>query len=120
MTRRLLMIAALFALLAQPAAAQYVQPVSWAEQQPSAADFRDTYPVAALANGVEGYVTLLCTITGERKLECAVETETPPEQGFGQAALRLSRLYVVRTVEEEPRAVIGSQVRVPIRYVLMD
>ncbi|MBC7769459.1 MAG: energy transducer TonB [Phycisphaerales bacterium] len=112
--------AVLLVLAAPPAAAQYVQSVPWAEQQPSAADFRETYPVSALANGLEGYVTLLCTITDERKLDCALETETPQDQGFGEAALRLSRLYVVRRVEEEPRAVIGSRVRVPIRYVLMD
>ncbi len=120
MIRRLICAAAALALGAPAAAAQSVQSVPWAEQQPSAADFRETYPIRALANGVEGYVTLLCTITEERKLECAVESETPAEQGFGEAALRLSRLYVVRRVEEEPRAVIGSRVRVPIRYVLMD
>jgi len=73
---RLALALALF-VLPVPAAAQYVQPVPWAAQQPSMRDYRETYPPGALAEGVEGRVELLCTITDEYKLDCAVRSETP-------------------------------------------
>lgn len=104
-------------LLTSEAAAQ-VQPVPWAEKQPSLADFRETYPERARAAGVEGLVRLLCTITEARTLDCVVHSEDPIEFGFGAAALTLSRLYVVRA--DEPRAPVGARVIVPIRYMLAD
>lgn len=118
--RVLIAIAAMFALMSPPASAQYVQSVSWAERQPSATEHHASYPPQALREAVEGSVTLLCTISDERKLDCAVESETPLGYGFGEAAMSISRIYVVRRVEEDPRVAIGSRVRVPIRYVLMD
>jgi len=110
-----ILLALAFAALSTPAGAQ-VQPVPWAAQQPTARDFRDTYPPGALAEGVEGRVLLACTITDEYKLDCVVQSETPPDYGFGGAALRLSRLYVASP--EDPRVVAGRRVTVPISYVL--
>lgn len=109
-------IALVFVALAAPAAAQSVQPVPWAAEQPTARDFRETYPAAALADGVEGSVLLQCLITEQYKLECTVRSEDPPGYGFGAAALQLSRLYVASP--EDPRIVIGRRVAVPIRYAL--
>lgn len=116
---RIALAAATF-LFATSATAQDIARVPWAEQQPTAGDYRDTYPTRALAAGVEGRATLLCTITPERKLDCTIETETPTGYGFGPAAPRLSRHYVVLPVEQEPRAVIGSLVRVPVLYTFPD
>lgn len=110
-----IMLALAFATLSTPGSAQ-VLPVPWAAQQPTARDFRETYPRGALADGVEGYVRLACTITDEYKLDCIVQSETPPEYGFGDAALRLSQLYVASP--EDPRIVVGRRVTVPVRYAL--
>lgn len=110
-----IMLALAFAALSTPAGAQ-VLPVPWAAQQPTARDFRDTYPRVALSESVEGRVILACTITDEYKLDCIVQSETPLEYGFGEAALRLSRLYVASP--EDPRIVVGRRVTVPISYVL--
>lgn len=110
-----IVLALALAALSTPAGAQ-VLPVPWAAQQPTARDFRETYPSGAFAEGVEGRVRLACTITDEYKLDCIVQSETPPEYGFGEAALQLSRLYVASP--EDPRIVIGRRVIVPISYVL--
>lgn len=110
-----IMLALALAALSTTAGAQ-VLPVPWAAQQPTASDFRDTYPRVALSEGVEGRVILACMITDEYKLDCIVQSETPPEYGFGEAALRLSRLYVASP--EDPRIVAGRRVTVPISYVL--
>ncbi|MBL8538231.1 MAG: hypothetical protein JNM59_12565 [Hyphomonadaceae bacterium] len=103
---------------AGPAAAQEVLPVPWAREQPNPSDFRNTYPVGALAEGVSGDVRLLCTITDEYKLDCAVHSETPAGYGFGDAALRLSRLYVASP--DDPRIAVGGRVLLPIRYEMRD
>lgn len=115
--RAVIIAGALLALSASPAQAQ-VQQVPWAEKQPTASDYRDTYPARALAEGVEGYVRLLCTVTEARTLDCAVQSEEPAEFGFGAAALTLSQHYVVRA--DETRAPVGARVIVPIRYLLAD
>ncbi len=114
---RLALALALFVLPA-PAAAQYVQPVPWAAQQPTMRDYHETYPPGALAEGVSGRVELLCTITDAYKLDCAVRSETPAGYGFGPAALQLSRLYVASP--EDPRITIGARVLVPIRYEIQE
>lgn len=111
-------IALLFAAHATTASAQHVQPVPWASEQPSARDFRDTYPQRALAEGVEGLVYLDCLITDAYRLDCTIKSETPVGYDFGAAAMRLSQLYVASP--EDTRIVIGRRVRVPMRYALAD
>ncbi|MBN8606874.1 MAG: energy transducer TonB [Caulobacterales bacterium] len=108
-------IAALALILATPAHAQ-VQPVPWAEQQPTDADYRRVYPVRAMRDGIEGSARLICTVTPDRTLDCMVANETPIGAGFGPAALTLSRKYVVNATY--PGAHVGARVAVPIRFVL--
>lgn len=108
-------LAALALSLAAPAHAQ-VQPVPWAEQQPTYADYRSVYPVQAMSDGVEGSARLICTILADRTLDCVVANETPIGAGFGPAALTLSRKYVVSATD--PRVHVGARVAVPIRFVL--
>lgn len=107
--------AALALILAAPAHAQ-VQSVPWAEQEPTDADYRSVYPVQAMRDGIEGSARLICTVTADRTLDCAVANETPIGAGFGPAALTLSRKYVVSATD--PRVYIGARVAVPIRFVL--
>lgn len=117
---RILLLAIVFLaipLTAAPGSAQDVVPVPWAERQPTSADYRSTYPQQALQQGLEGQVRLACTLTEDRALDCAVQSETPAGAGFGDAALRLSRLYVVRAdYGLQP----GARVILPVRYVLGD
>lgn len=48
------------------------------------------YPADAKAAGVAGSATITCAITQQRaQRDCAVVAESPPDQGFGKAALKI-------------------------------
>ncbi|HEY8572639.1 TonB family protein [Phenylobacterium sp.] len=90
-----------------------------AERGPTAADIARYYPEAAAKGGVEGRATLGCTIAANGLLEgCRVLEETPADQGFREAALRMSRLFKMRPTTRSGEPVAGGQVRIPIRFVL--
>ncbi len=56
-------------------------------------DLARYYPERALQREIEGRVVLDCGVSVQGVLSCAVISETPPNWGFGQAALRISRDY---------------------------
>lgn len=56
-------------------------------------DLARYYPRRAMERGVEGQVVLDCLVTTTGTLECGVVSETPPNWGFAEAALRISRDY---------------------------
>ena len=46
---------------------------------------------------ISGRTTIKCTVTASGSLtDCSVTAETPPDYGFGDAALKLTRLFKVR------------------------
>jgi TonB family protein len=66
---------------------------SWV-RQPTADDIAQYYPGRAQRLGVSGKASVQCATTGNGSLErCSVVSEKPSDQGFGDAALKLSRLY---------------------------
>lgn len=115
---RILVFAAVAFASAPPAAAQSVEWVAWAERQPTPEEQLATYPSDALENEIEGEARLICTVLPDRTLDCAVHSETPADAGFGAAALKLARLYVVRPAEEDPRVAVGQRLLIPIEYRL--
>jgi hypothetical protein len=94
----------------------YIAPAAWAERSPTFEEYRSTYPAAALARGVQGRVTMMCTVRMDWALDCGLETETPEGWGFAEAALRLSRYYIVR--RDYPGVSVGTRVRLPVRFQL--
>ena len=93
---------------------------NWVESGPSATDVRDAYPGPAYAEGVQGLVMLVCRILENRRLACVVDREAPQGYGFGDAALRLSRLIVTKPLSGDPRLLVGSRIAVPIRFTQPD
>lgn len=87
---------------------------SWAERAPSTGDILRLYPVEALSQAVGGVALLNCTVTASRTLDCVEGTETTPGYGFGPAAVKVSRLFVVK--EGHPGAKSGARVRLPVRF----
>jgi TonB family protein len=74
-------------------------------------DIAQYYPDRAQRLGVSGKATISCTATGSGALEgCRVVSEDPADQGFGTAALKMSRLYRV------PAGDGGKTVTVPIDF----
>lgn len=84
---------------------------------PSGEDFIRHYPDRAAQLGLDGRATIECSVHGlGRLIDCAVISESPVEAGFGEAALRLSKLYKMKpkTFDGDPTA--GSRVRFPIEF----
>jgi len=90
----------------------------WAERAPSAQDILRVYPASALRQEIAGLVYLDCTVEQERKLDCVVGNDLVPGYGFGEAALKVADLFVVK--RDFPGAGPGARVRVPVRFVISD
>ena len=62
-------------------------------RKPSVDDIRKAWPPAA--RGTDGVVGVACAVDHDGALhQCAVTRETPAGLGFGEAALKLTPLYV--------------------------
>ena len=88
---------------------------SWL-RQPSGDQLSRAYPDRALEAGVSGSAVLNCRVeTSGRVSDCAVVSETPGNQGFGRAAMGLSRYFQLnpRTVNG---AAEGSRVNIGLRF----
>lgn len=85
-------------------------------RQPTGEQLARAYPERALAAEISGSARLNCRVevTG-RVSDCAVVSETPRDQGFGRAALGLTRYFqlIPRTVDG---AAEGSRVNIGLRF----
>lgn len=86
---------------------------------------RDHYPARALQLGVEGMAMINCDVTPQGRLSgCVVVSETPPDFGFGDAALKMSPFFKMRPLKREDGStddgggIDGRKVTVPIRFKL--
>jgi hypothetical protein len=73
------------------------------------------YPPAARQAAISGHATIECNAVSGALAECAVDDETPSDQGFGAAALKLAKTLIVRTppVAEIVRLDVDYDVRPP-------
>ncbi len=53
------------------------------------------YPREAFLRGIAGRVELDCVVEVDGRLDCVVASESPPNQGFAQAALAIARAHVM-------------------------
>jgi len=89
----------------------------WAAM-PAAADFQATIPKhEGGPNAIR--VTLVCDVqAGGALAGCAVDREEPAGQGFGEGVLALASKFKVEPWSAEGLPIVGSKVRVPVRYEL--
>jgi protein TonB len=85
-------------------------------QTPTAEDFARYYPAEALARGVAGRVTLACLVNANGRLSCVVLREAPTNRGFGDAALRVSRSFLIAPATSDGEPTVGCRVNVPLRF----
>jgi protein TonB len=68
---------------------------------------------------VEGRATITCTVNARGTLEgCSVVSEEPGDVGFGDAAMKLSKLFKMRPMSRDGQPVDGGTVRIPIVFKL--
>jgi TonB family protein len=84
---------------------------------PSSDDVERYYPERAARMGQGGKATISCVVDEKGLLvDCALVSETPPGEGFGEAALRMSRLFRMKPKTVDGQPVTGAQVRIPIAF----
>ncbi|WP_128116512.1 energy transducer TonB family protein, partial [Brevundimonas diminuta] len=88
-------------------------------RKPTADQLMRAYPSAAEARGIGGVAELSCLVRVDGSLTgCSVTSETPGNQGFGRAAVSLSRYFRLSPRTVDGQAVDGARVTMAIRFDL--
>lgn len=79
------------------------------------------YPSRAARRDIEGRAVIGCHVTADGRLtRCSVDAESPSGEGFGEAALKMSRHFKMRPMTRDGVPVSGGVIRIPIRFALPD
>lgn len=88
-------------------------------RRPSGEEIARRYPEAAMRQGTEGVAKLRCTVGAPGTLrQCAVMSERPRGQGFGGAAMALSKYYRMRPQDRDGMPVEGAVVDIEVPFRL--
>ena len=92
--------------------------VEWL-RRPTAQEVADLYPEAALRRNLAGRAVVACTVDAQGRLTaCEVEEESPPGVGFGEAVLRVAKLFQLRPATNDGKPVAGGRIRIPIQFTV--
>jgi TonB family protein len=88
-------------------------------RKPTGEDLADLYPKAAADKNLEGQATIRCQVSAAGDLEnCRTIEESPPLEGFGDAALAMASKFKMKPMSKDGAPVGGALVNIPIRFRL--
>ena len=94
---------------------QVVRP-NW-RKIPTGDEMERFYPEAAMRRRTGGRVVMQCKVAREGTLyACSIISETPPNAGFGAAALKLAPYFEMTPQMEDGRPIDGGVVRIPVVF----
>ena len=65
------------------------------------------------------WATISCRVNARGTLDgCSIVSEEPGDMGFGDAAMKMSKLFKMRPQTRDGQPVDGGTVRIPIRFSL--
>jgi protein TonB len=86
-------------------------------RKPTGEDIARVYPPRAQSAGIRGRIVMKCGVTAEGRLaDCAIVEETPPGEHFGEAGLKLSRLFLMRPMTKDGLPISGGSISIPIHF----
>lgn len=86
-------------------------------KMPTGAEMEAFYPKEAAREGISGKVVMQCGVAREGTLyDCSIVSETPPDMGFGAAALKLAPFFEMTPKTVDGEAVSGGEVRIPVMF----
>lgn len=86
-------------------------------RQPSVSQMQSAYPARAAEAGIGGRATINCKIVlGGGVTDCQVVSQSPSGEGFGPAAIQLSRHFLLDPRTENGQAVDGARVTIPLNF----
>ena len=108
----------LAAEVAQAPPGMVIENPEWTAK-PTGADVARYYPERAQRLEKTGNVTLQCSVTAKGTVSgCSVLSEDPSDFGFGDAAIKLSRLFKMKPKTLDGAPVEGGTVRIPLSFRL--
>jgi TonB family protein len=103
-----------FSAQAEERPARVITQPDWIKR-PRAEDLVSYYPAAGA--GVSAKVKLTCLVTSRGTLDgCSIAEESPPGHGFGQSALMMAPLFLMRPKTVDGAPVGGATITIPINF----